>query len=528
VEADTIALLAIGLGVVALLGSALARRTGLPDPVALCAVGVLAGFLPGVPDVELPPDVVFLVFLPPLLYRSSSLTSLRTLRANAAPIALLSVGLVLATAFAVAAVVALVVPGLGLAEGLVLGAVLAPTDPVAAASVFSRLGAPRRVVELVESESLVNDATALVLFGLAVEAVVSGPPSPSRAGALLVVSILGGVAIGVMAAGIVSLVRRALPDAGLVLGLSLLTPYLTYVPAERLHTSGVLAVVTAGVLLGSRADGLSDPVGRLQRAAVWSLVDLLLNAVLFVLLGLQVRRVLADAAASASLLLTCAVVVLTVIGVRIAWQFLVPPVLYLLRRSSGRPERRSSAVERLLIGWTGMRGAVSLAAALSVPQQVDGQPFPGRPVILVVTVAVILATLVVQGMTLGPLLYRLDVADEPVGTAAGGRRLLAHVALARLDELEALGELTRQDSLPLRAVWQQAHDRGPDGAVGSGVDLVALRLDIARAQGEELTRRKRDGRLPAKLVRELRRELDLQEARLRGSTASGSSQPADG
>ena len=194
---DSLALLGLALGVVVLLGVALARRTGLPDPVVLVAVGLAASFVPGVPVLDLPPDLVFFVFLPPLLYRASFLTSPSTLREHATPLALLSVGLVLATAFAVATVASLVVPGIGFAEGLVLGAVVAPTDPVAASGVFARLGAPKRVVDLVEGESLINDATALVLYAVAVEAVVSGPPSAGGAALRLAVSVLGGLAVGV-------------------------------------------------------------------------------------------------------------------------------------------------------------------------------------------------------------------------------------------------------------------------------------------------------------------------------------------
>ena len=477
-----------------------------------------ASLLPGLPDVELPPDVVFLLFLPPLLYRASFLTTPRTLRANATGIALLSVGLVVATAVAVAVVVDLVVPGLGFAEGLVLGAVVAPTDPVAAAGVFARLGAPRRVVDLVEGESLINDATALVLFGLAVEAVVSGPPTLGEAVGRLALSVLGGIAVGLLVGALVSVVRSRLPDVGLQLGLSLLTPYLAYLPADALEASGVLAVVTTGVLLGARAEGLFSPAVRLQSTALWSLVDLLLNAVLFLLLGLQVRRILLDApdVGLGQVLVTAAAVVVTVLGLRLAWQFLVPPVVYRVRTLLGRPELRTSAGERLLIGWSGMRGAVSLAAALSVPLEADGEPFPGRVVLLVVTVAVILSTLVLQATTLGALLRRVEPPDTSSESAqeTAARRALADVALRRLDELEQSGAIPPGSAAPLRSVWEQARARVVGEHREGEVDLVALRLDLARVQGEELDRRRREGRLPPEVARAMRAELDLQEVRL--------------
>jgi Na+/H+ antiporter len=513
VDLDTVALLALALAAVGLAGSAGARRVGLPEPVALCLIGIAAGFLPGLPDVELPPELVFLVFLPPLLYRSSFLTSAATLRRHAAPIALLSVGLVLATALAVAVVVDLVVPGMGLAEGLVLGAIVAPTDPVAAAGVFARLGAPRRVVDLVEGESLVNDATALVLFALAVEAVLSGPPTLVDGGLRLLLSVAGGVVVGLVVGAVVSEARRRLDDVGLQLGLSLLTPFLAYLPADRIGASGVLAVVTTGVLLGARAEGRFSPAVRLQSAALWSLVDLLLNAVLFVLLGLQVRRILETApeVGTTALAVATLAVVATVLGLRLAWQFVVPPALYQVRSLAGRPQDRSSPGERLLIGWVGMRGAVSLAAALAVPLEVTG-----RPVMLLVTVAVILATLVLQGTTLGALLRRVHSHDARTEAAQeqAARRALAEVALAHLDDLEASGRVPAGGVDPLRRVWQQARARTAGELPDGEVDLVALRLDVARVQGEEVERRRRAGELLPELARTLRAELDLQEVRL--------------
>ncbi|MCW2777806.1 MAG: Na+/H+ antiporter [Frankiales bacterium] len=508
-------LLCLALGVVVLVGVALARRTGLPDPVVLVTVGLAASFLPNAPVLDLPPDVVFLVFLPPLLYRASFLTDLATLRRIATPLALLSVGLVLATAVAVAGVVAALVPGVSFAQGLVLGAVVAPTDPVAASGVFKRLGAPRFVVDLVEGESLINDATALVLFAVAVEAVVGGRPSVAHTAATLVLSVGGGVAVGTAIGALVLLSRTRLSDVGLQLLLTLFTPYAAYVLAERVDVSGVLAVVVAGLMLGSRG-GVFTAAARLQSAAFWSLLDLVLNAVLFVLLGLQVRRVVGDTPqlGAHALALYAVAVVGTVAGVRVLWQFAVPPPVYGLRRLFGRPQASSSAAERLVIGWTGMRGAVSLAAALAIPRDV-----PERALLLFLTIAVVLATLVLQGTTL-PLLLRLTGLSGDAGheeQERQARTALAEVALARLDELEAQGDITADGAQPLRRVWEQALDRlaeDDDRMPDPEVDLVGLRLELARVQGEELDRlRGRDGLHP-EVVRELQTELDLQRVRL--------------
>ncbi len=521
---DSLALLGLALGVLVLVGVALARRTGLPDPVVLVGVGLLATLLPGAPTTDLPPDLVFLVFLPPLLYRASFLTSPQQLRQHAAPLVLLAVGLVLATALLVAVVVAALVPGVGFTGGLVLGAIVAPTDPVAAGSVFARLGAPPRVVEIVEGESLVNDATALVLYAVAVQAVTSGPPSPPAALWQLLVAVVGGLVVGGVVAALVLRLRRDVRDVGLQLLLSLLTPYVAYVLADRVGASGVLAVVTTGVALGARSAGVFSPEVRLQSEAFWSLLDLLLNAVLFVLLGLEVRRVLADTPdlGVGPLLLYGAAVLAVVVVVRVTWQFVVPPPLYWLRERLGSRTRRSTAPERLVLGWTGMRGAISLAAALALPLDSGDGPFPARSLLVYLTVCVVLGTLVVQGLTLPLLLRRLGLSGDDAGVRAQreARLALADVALARLDELEARGEASSRGVAPLRQVWQQARTRAtPDEeSVSGGDDLVRLRLELAAAQGEELERRVREGQVPPDVARLLRQELDLQQVRLHGGS----------
>lgn len=524
-EPDSLALLGLAFGVVVLLGVALARRTGLPDPIVLVAVGLLASFVPGAASADLPPDLVFLVFLPPLLYRASFLTSPQTLRRHATPIALLSVGLVLATALLVAVAVDLLVPGLTFAEGLVLGAIVAPTDPVAAAGIFARLGAPKGVVELVEGESLVNDASALVLYAVAVQAVVSGPPSALGALGDLALSVLGGLGVGAVLAALVVAARRRVRDVGLQLLLSLLTPYAGYVLADHVGGSGVLAVVTTGVVLGSRGDGVFGAEVRLQSTAFWSFLDLALNAVLFVLLGLEVRTVLSGAPDVPVLRLAeyGAGVVGVVVATRLLWQFVVPPLLYRVRDRVGIDPRVSSPAERLVLGWTGMRGAISLAAALALPLEAGDRPFPGRSLLIFLTVVVVLATLGAQGLTLPVLLHRLGLAghgDQTRDDAEQQARLaLADAALARLDELEGSGEVAAGGVRPLRDVWEQERTRAtPDQEVADeDVDLTWLRLEVTRAQREELDRRMQDGEVPDEVARTLRQELDLQQVRLAGT-----------
>lgn len=507
-ESGPIAVLCLGLAVVVVLGVALARRTGLPDPVVLVVVGFAASFLPGAPSLQIPPEVVFLVFLPPLLFRASFLTSPQTLRRHATPIALLAVGLVVTTAVGVALVVSLL-PGVTFAQGLVLGAVVGPTDPVAAAGIFQRLGAPRRVVELVEAESLINDATALVLYAVAVEAVLHGTPSVLSITVTLVSSVLGGIAIGLGLALLVRQVQARVSDVGLQLLVALVTPYLAYVVADEAGVSGVLAVVTAGVLVGVGPAEASE--ARLQGTAFWSFLDLLLNAVLFVLLGLAVRRVLSDAPSLAPgvLVVASVSVVAVVVLLRVAWQFVVPPVAYRLRTLVGRSPAQSTAYERFVIGWTGMRGAISLAAALALPLSL-----PDRSLLVFLTVVVVLATLVLQGLTLPLVLRRGALAEADDGHEQQTRLALAEVALRRIDQLEADGTLPPGGADPLREVWEQARALASEDTPDPEVDLVSLRLEITRVQGQELESRRRSGEVDPEVARALQEELDLQRVRL--------------
>jgi Na+/H+ antiporter len=528
VNAETLALLGLALGVVVIAGSAVASRTGLPAPVVLVVFGLLASLVPGVPSLNLPPDLVFLVFLPPLVYRASFLTHPRTLRRHATPLALLAVGLVLTTALTVAFLVSHLVPGVGFAQGLVLGAVVAPTDPVAASGIFGRLGAPRAVVDIVEGESLVNDATALVLYAVAVQAVLSGPPTVLGAATGLAVAVLGGVAIGLVTGLLVVLVRTRIRDVGLQLLLSLFTPYAAYILAEKASASGVLAVVTAGVLIGSRSGGIFGSTARLQTTAFWSLLDVVLNSVLFVLLGLEIRTVLGNLPPDGAWRLTgyTVAVVATVVILRLAWQLLVPPPVYRLRQALGLPRSDSSVAERVVIGWTGMRGAISLAAALAIPLTADGAPFPARALLLFLTVAVVLFTLLAQGTTLPFVLRRAGLAnDESEAEQERDARLaLAEIALARLDELEDSGELPAGGASPLRQVWEQTRSKlqasgtDPDDAGEGGVevDLTTLRLDLAERQSRELDRLSATDEIAPEVARTLRREIDLQQMRLGG------------
>ena len=314
---DELVLLGVLVAVAALLVAALPLR--VPYPILLVVGGLALGFAPGLPEIRLPPDLVLVVFLPPLLYSAAFFTSLRDLRANLRPISMLAVGLVLATMAAVAVVAHVAVDGLSWQAAFVLGAIVSPTDPLAATSIARRIGLPARVVTIVEGESLVNDGTALVLYRVAVAAVVSGAFSVWEAGLSFVLNAVGGIAIGLAVGYVVRRVRRRLDHPPTEITISLMTAYFAYLPAEALHVSGVLAAVTVGIYLGWHAPELITPETRLMGYATWEILVFLANAALFVLVGLQLPTVLdgLEGRSASFLLGTAAAVSATVIGVRL-------------------------------------------------------------------------------------------------------------------------------------------------------------------------------------------------------------------
>src|SRR4051812_44915901 len=368
----------------------LGLRSGVPYPVALVLGGLVIGLVPGLPSPQLDPDVVFFVFLPPLLYSAAMTTSWPDLRAEWRPIALLAVGLVLLTIAAVAAV-AWAVIGLPWAAGFVLGAVLGPTDPVSAAAVLDRLGVSGHTKTILEGESLVNDGTGLTAYKIALVAVGASAGSPPHIALRFVVVAGGGIAIGLAAGWVFAQVRRLVTDPSLDVTLSIVTPFIAYVPAEKVGVSGVLAVVAAGVYVGARSLDIIEPGTRLRTLAFWDSASFLLDGMLFLLIGLQIPTILEGIQGAAALTLAGYALLVTavVMGARLAWMLVVPPLLH-----SHTPRG-----ERVVIGWSGMRGGLSLAAALAIPHA----GFPDRDLVLFITYAVVVLTLVVPGLTLAPL-----------------------------------------------------------------------------------------------------------------------------
>jgi monovalent cation/hydrogen antiporter len=513
-------LLLLGL-MLALAGlSVLAGMVRVPYPILLVLGGLVLGLLPGMPAIELPPQLVLVVFLPPLLYWTAFFSSPLDLLADLRAISMLAVVLVLLTMGAVAAI-GHSLAGLGWAAAFALGAVVSPTDPLAATAIARRLGVPRRMVTILEGESLVNDATALVAYRLAVAAAVGGGFVWWDAGLRFVLGGAGGIAIGLGVGWLVAEVRRRVEDPPVEIVLSLVTGYAAYLPAERLNASGVLAAVTAGLYVGWRAPKLASAATRLLGFSFWAVLVYLLNAVLFMLVGLQLRPIMDELGgqSAAEVVAQAAFVSAVVIAVRLAWQFTVPYLVRLLDRRASQAGRRIGPRERLVLGWSGMRGAVSLAAALALPLD-----FPGRSVIVVIAFGVILVTLLLQGLTLPALIRRLGISDD----GAEEREELAarlgatDAALARLDEL-AGADWTRADTIErLRGAYDYRRRRltaraaPEDDHSYEDRSLAYQRLvrELLEAQRRAIVRLRNRGEISTDVMHRIERELDLEDTRL--------------
>jgi Na+/H+ antiporter len=508
--------------------NAVAQRLSIPYPIVLVLGGLVLGAFPGIPNIELNPELVLVIFLPPLLYSSSIFAELQSLRANLRPILLLSIGLVLATLAAVA-VIAHEIAGLSWPMAFVLGAILSPTDPIAATTIMRNLGVPRNVVNVIEGESLVNDATALVVYRVAVAAAVGGSFSAPHAALELVGVALGGIAIGAVVGYVIAAIRRHIDDTTTQLTISLLTGYAAFIPADELGLSGVLAVVTAGVYIGWQAPILVTPQTRLEGNAMWRILVFLLNATLFMLIGLQLPVILDGVAGRSAGQLAgyAALICATVIGARFAWNFTAP---YVVRALDRRPQQRARRVGwqlRVVSSWSGMRGAVSLAAALALPLQTDtGSPLADRDLVLFITFALILVTIVGQGLTLPMLIQRLRAQEDPgeqEREELRARLVAAEAALRCLDEVEAEG-WAREDTLErMRGLYRFRQRRfkvragkmeDEDGIEDRSLAYQRLIHTVSTAQREAVVQLRNSGDISSDVMHRIERELDLEESRL--------------
>lgn len=513
---------------IAILGS-IAHWIKVPYPIVLVIGGAVFGFLPGMPDISIDPDVVLLVFLPPLLYVAASFSNFSDMRGDTRGIALASIGLVFATAAVVAVVAHELIDDLPWAAAFALGAVVAPTDPLAGAQIMRQLGVPRRFLSIVEGEGLFNDATALVIYKVAVVAVVTGVFSLADASVELVLSIVAGVAIGYVVAKVVAQIRQRTTDPEISITVSLLTGYAAYIPAHAVGASGVLATVTAGLYMGQRFAKVLDARTRLRGVFVWEIIDFILNSSLFVLIGLQLPTVLNDLSgfSTRELLTDAAIVSAVVIGVRLAWVTFTPLLIRLIDRRPQQVARRVGWRARSVVAWAGMRGAVSLAAALALPLTTDaGAPFPQRDLLIFITFGVIFSTLVFQGLTLPAVIRWAGISDQ--GGGEDELELRARVAAtdAALAQIDSLGqeEWTRDDSVGrLRAIYEYRQRRlgARDGSIEAEEDYEERSLHWQKmvrttlgAQRDELVRLRDAGDIPNDVMNRVLRELDLEEARL--------------
>jgi Na+/H+ antiporter len=508
----------------------IADALAIPYPIVLVLGGLGIGLIPAHTEIEVAPEVFLLVFLPPLLQSAAYYSSAEELRAELWPLAGLVVGLSLTTMAAVAIIANAVIPGLSAGEALVLGAILSPTDPVAATTTFSRIGVSDRVSLLVEGESLLNDAVGLTAYRVALAAVVAGTLTVADVGLDLLVASVGGVGIGFAVAAAGAYVTRRLDDPPLVILVGVLTAYVSFALAEGVEASGVLAVVTCGLYFGRRSHELFDPDVRLNATAFWQVLVFILNAILFILLGLQFPDILeriGDQLSAGEIVGYGLLVSAVVIVVRMAWQFL-PLSLSRLIPSAANADPGDDWRERLLIGWSGMRGAVSLAAALALPLELDsGAPLGERDLIIYLTVAVIISTLVLQGLTLPALVRRLKLAaQQPFAPDEAVARLAAaQAALDRVEELEASAEPIPDVVLErLRELYQARFARCVASLSGEGGDIPIenplegyrhIREDVIGRERDALIQLRQDGRVKADVFRRIQRDLDLDEARLR-------------
>lgn len=515
--------------VVAIL-AVVSQKLAVPYPILLVLAGLVLGFIPGLPKVELKPELVFALFLPPLLTSAAWDTSWRDFRFNLRPILLLAIGLVLVTTSAVAAVAHAAIDGLSWSTGFVLGAIISPPDAVAATAITQRLNVPRRVVTVLEGESLINDATGLVAYRFAVAAVVTGMFSIWEAGLRFFVVGIGGVLVGLAMGWLVVWVHRHLDDSLVEITSTILMAFVTYLLAERLGVSGVLAVVAVGLYHHWYSAEVLSATTRIQTIAVWEIIVFLLNGLIFILIGLQLPSILNEISEYSLFTLVWYAVLVNavVIVVRLLWIF---PAAYIPRMLSRRLRERDPVPPwqtLVLIGWTGMRGVVSLAAALALPLTTNsGAPFPKRNLILFLTFCVILVTLVLQGLTL-PLLTRwLKVVDDSdiEREEMEGRLRAAQAAVARIEEITAQdSELANTEMVKwLLSKYRERVRRTSaccaamdEGKYDQLTAFMQLQQEVVAIERRTVIGLRNQGIINDEVLRRIEHELDLEEARLSG------------
>ena len=504
----------------------LARKIGTPYPIVMIIGGLILGFVPSVPHVTLEPDLIFLVVLPPLLYSAAWTTSWRDFRFNIVSILFLAFGLVVFTVLGVALVTPRVLLGFDWRLGLVLGAVVAPTDAIAATAIAKRIGLPSRIVDVLEGESLINDATGLLALQFAIAIIVSRTiPSPLEGMLTLLWLIVAGIGIGLLVGWIVYLLERRIDDGPIEIAISILVPYAAYLIADEIHTSGVLAVIAAGWFLSRRSARMFSPAARIQLWSFWESFTFVLNGLVFVLMGLQLPWIWASIHDLSRVRMIADGVIFSVVLIvlRLIWVFpgywLANFVRCRIRHIREKPPRPR---EVFVVGWTGMRGVVSLAAVLALPTVLaDGSPFPQRDFLVFLTFCVILVTLVLQGVTLPPLVRALGLEGSagPSCEEKEARRLVAEAALSHLESIRVEGRDVAEEILEDLIGHYRHRLAGLDPAAADPehvthlLSFTEISRETAAVERDTAVRLRNEGRINDQVLRRLERELDFGESR---------------
>jgi Na+/H+ antiporter len=519
--------LIIGLLAAATLLSGLARWVNVPYPVVLVVGGAVLAAIPGVPVVRVAPDVVFFVFLPPLLYSAALSSSPAELRHNARAILILAVGLVLATVVAVAAVAHLAA-GVSWRFSFVLGAVLGATDPVAATAIIRRLGAPQRIATLLEGEAMVNDGTSLTVFKVALLALAAHSFSALHGLVEFVEVSAGGIAIGAGVGWVSALIRARMDEPNLETAIGVLTAYTAYIAADAAGVSGVLAAVAAGIVTARRSGHIFSPGTRLRSNAFWQVATFLLDAILFLLIGLELRTVLSGIhhANAPALAWQAAAIIAAMLVLRLGWMFLIPALVGPVRRRLPGGGLRGAWREQVVLGWSGMRGALSIAAVLSVPLSgVHGRHLAGREVVIFLAFAATFVTLVLPGLTLAPVIRALGLGQSQyrLRQAREARLRVIRAALERLDHVADREEVPESVLARLRdtyetraAALESSLDEDQDtGRGGQLLETRRIRQELLAAEREALRELSRQRAAPVDVLREIEHDIDLEASRFR-------------
>ncbi|MDR3624470.1 MAG: Na+/H+ antiporter [Chlamydiales bacterium] len=515
-----IAVVALGLA---------AKKLNIPYPIALVIGGLLLSFIPGIPTVELDPDLIFLTILPPILFSGGYFTSVGAFRSNIGPISLLAIGLVIITTLAVA-IFTHYLDGLPWAAAFLLGAIISPPDAIAATAITQRLKVPHQLVTILDGESLVNDASALVIYRLALVALVTGSFSLFGAGIEFITVCIGGIAFGLAFGYVAAKIIKQITDPYLCITISLLLPYLSYLSADGFHMSGVLAAVTSGLYLGWQLPLIIAPIIRLETAAVWKMVVFLLNGVVFILIGLQLPLIIDSLKAYSvkELVIYSVGLNVIVILVRLLWVYFSIYLPVSLNKSWKLKNPHLGWKSTLIIGWCGMRGIVSLAAALALPIIVNKSSFPERNIIIFLTFTVIFTSLVLQGLTLPFLIRKLKIcngSDELIEEAKIRMRT-SQAAIKRLaqfsEELDLGEELLTQLQNKYQDKIQWANTVINNTLDPKTEKILAhskrIQLELLNTEREKIVHLRNQGLISGEVARRILNDIDFESARLHSTS----------